>query len=113
MQVTTVYFFAGGRARSPSENEDAYSWFFLTRFSWIGVAIVNEIVTRKGDEKVQKNVPSEYTKCSINKSKVRFYGVIMNDAGLVITPSYTTYCGFSHWLMVSTHLPSTADRMAG
>lgn len=41
LDVPTAYFFAGGRARSPSLNEDAYSWFFLTRFSWTDVAIAN------------------------------------------------------------------------
>jgi hypothetical protein len=32
-----AYFLAGGRAREPEVNWEAYSSFFLTRFSWIGV----------------------------------------------------------------------------
>lgn len=41
--VPTAYFFAGGRARSPCLNVDAYASFDLMRFSWTGVGAMSQI----------------------------------------------------------------------
>ena len=38
--LPTRYFFAGGSARSPLSNVDAYFSFCSSRFCWTGVAIL-------------------------------------------------------------------------
>lgn len=54
MDVPMAYFRDGGAARSPCENDEAYSRVFWTRLSWIGVAMMN------GDEMDNKDVCSSY-----------------------------------------------------